>query len=74
MLNQIRAALDEAAYALDRLRNDAQEQMNIEQAGISLATCLREGGKVISCGNGGSMCDAMVLSTYRRSPAVGKIL
>lgn len=62
MLNQIRAALDEAAYALDRLRNDAQEQMNIEQAGISLATCLREGGKVISCGNGGSMCDAMHLA------------
>jgi D-sedoheptulose 7-phosphate isomerase len=31
----------------------------IETAGKLMATSLRNGGKIISCGNGGSMCDAM---------------
>jgi D-sedoheptulose 7-phosphate isomerase len=31
----------------------------VAQAGHTLAQCLRAGGKVISCGNGGSMSDAM---------------
>jgi D-sedoheptulose 7-phosphate isomerase len=31
----------------------------IEAAGKLLIDCFQSGGKVISCGNGGSMCDAM---------------
>lgn len=36
------------------------ENLNrVTQAGHILAECLRAGGKVLSCGNGGSMSDAM---------------
>lgn len=31
----------------------------IERAGDLMVTSIRSGGKIISCGNGGSMCDAM---------------
>jgi D-sedoheptulose 7-phosphate isomerase len=31
----------------------------IERAGDVMVTSIRGGGKIISCGNGGSMCDAM---------------
>src|SRR6266581_5193306 len=32
---------------------------NIKQAGDLLVSAIQHNGKVISCGNGGSMCDAM---------------
>ncbi|HEX8517733.1 MAG TPA: D-sedoheptulose 7-phosphate isomerase [Bacteroidia bacterium] len=31
----------------------------IEQAGKVMSASIKNGGKIISCGNGGSMCDAM---------------
>ena len=55
----VRAALDEAAAALDRLRADDTTLARIEQAGELLAAAFAGGGRVFSCGNGGSMCDAM---------------
>jgi D-sedoheptulose 7-phosphate isomerase len=55
----VRAALDEAAAALDRLRADDTALARIEQAGELLAAAFAGGGRVFSCGNGGSMCDAM---------------
>jgi len=55
----VRAALDEAAAALDRLRADDTTLARIAQAGELLAAALAAGGRVFSCGNGGSMCDAM---------------
>jgi D-sedoheptulose 7-phosphate isomerase len=55
----IRAALDEAATALDRLRRDDAMLARIERAGDLLAATFAAGGRVFSCGNGGSMCDAM---------------
>jgi D-sedoheptulose 7-phosphate isomerase len=55
----IAAALAEAAEALERLRHDAAAQAQIAAAGALLAATFRAGGKVLSCGNGGSMCDAM---------------
>ena len=33
--------------------------MAIENAGDAMVNALQNGGKIISCGNGGSMCDAM---------------
>ena len=59
MTFSIRAALDEAATVLDRLRADDATLARIEQAGELLATTFAGGGRVYSCGNGGSMCDAM---------------
>jgi len=55
----VRAALDEAAAALDRLRADDATLAHIEQAGELLASVFGAGGRAYSCGNGGSMCDAM---------------
>jgi len=55
----VRAALDEAAAALDRLRADDATLAHIAQAGERLAAAFAAGGRAFSCGNGGSMCDAM---------------
>jgi len=58
-VSSVRAALDEAAAALDRLRADDATLVRIEQAGQLLADTFAAGGRAFSCGNGGSMCDAM---------------
>jgi len=55
----VRAALAQAADALEALTRDANRLDSIAQAGARIAQSLRAGGRVFSCGNGGSMCDAM---------------
>ncbi|HZY81414.1 MAG TPA: D-sedoheptulose 7-phosphate isomerase [Cyclobacteriaceae bacterium] len=51
--------LDEARSVLDRfLKNPANIQV-IEKAAAVIVESFKKGGKVISCGNGGSHCDAM---------------
>ncbi|PKR81154.1 phosphoheptose isomerase [Brumimicrobium salinarum] len=51
----------------------------IEEAGKTLVSSLNNNGKIISCGNGGSMCDAMhfaeeLTGRYRNDrPAIGAI-
>ncbi len=55
----IRAALDEAAAALERTRQDASLIGAIDAAGKVLARAFTDGHRAYSCGNGGSMCDAM---------------
>ena len=55
----IRGALEEAASGLDRLRQDAGALAAIEAAGSVLAQAFAAGNRAYSCGNGGSMCDAM---------------
>jgi D-sedoheptulose 7-phosphate isomerase len=58
-MNPVRAALDEAAAALDALRANDAMLARIDAAGTLLADTFAAGGRVYSCGNGGSMCDAM---------------
>jgi D-sedoheptulose 7-phosphate isomerase len=55
----VRAALQQAHAALEALLADEAMLANIERAGALLAAAFAAGGKVYSCGNGGSMCDAM---------------
>jgi D-sedoheptulose 7-phosphate isomerase len=55
----VRAALDQAAAALERLRADDATLSHIERAGELLAAVFAAGGRAFACGNGGSMCDAM---------------
>jgi len=55
----IAAALAESAQALDALRRDDVAQRAIAAAGALLAGVLGSSGRVYSCGNGGSMSDAM---------------
>ena len=51
--------LAEASAALDALRGSAPALDAIAAAGRTMVDVLRAGGRVFSCGNGGSMCDAM---------------
>jgi len=60
MLNQhIKASLQEAQNSLSSLLANPQELLNIEAAACALIKSLGSQGTVFSCGNGGSMCDAM---------------
>lgn len=51
--------LSEAQSLLNQVLSDQSFLLSAQRAGEELVACLRSGGKVISCGNGGSMCDAM---------------
>ncbi|MCG7586523.1 D-sedoheptulose 7-phosphate isomerase [Photobacterium sp. OFAV2-7] len=55
----IRAELNEAAEVLNRFLSDEKNIADIEAAAKVLAESFKQGGKVLSCGNGGSHCDAM---------------
>lgn len=57
--DRIRAHFAQAASVLDRFMADEQNLEAIARAGAGMVEALKAGGKVISCGNGGSMCDAM---------------
>lgn len=52
---------DHFSAALDILQkfNISENHTKIENAGMSMVNSIKNGGKIISCGNGGSMCDAM---------------
>ncbi len=58
-LEQIKNNFTEAKQILDHFVADETNLKNIESAGNILVNSIDNGGKVISCGNGGSMCDAM---------------
>jgi D-sedoheptulose 7-phosphate isomerase len=51
--------LGEAQQVLDRFLNDPQQIEKIEQAANMMAAAIMNNGKILSCGNGGSHCDAM---------------
>lgn len=55
----IRGELSEAADTLAQFLSDDANIKSIEQAAVLLADSFKAGGKVLSCGNGGSHCDAM---------------
>jgi D-sedoheptulose 7-phosphate isomerase len=44
------------------LRNLAREAAEIERAALMMVQCLKKGGKILACGNGGSAADAQHLS------------
>lgn len=58
-IDVVRATLAEARGALDALLANDATLAAVARAGELLATTFAAGGKVYSCGNGGSMCDAM---------------
>jgi len=51
--------LQEAITVLTNFLNDKNNINQIEKAAELIANSFKEGGKVLSCGNGGSHCDAM---------------
>ena len=54
----IHAELTEARAVLDRFLADPNTLTNIAAAAEIMAGSLRSGGKILTCGNGGSLCDA----------------
>ena len=58
-IDRIRSHFTEAATLLERVMGDARTLEAIHDAGRLMVTSLKKGGKLISCGNGGSRCDAM---------------
>lgn len=55
----VAAQFDEAASLLDRVRHDPAFIDAVAAGGALLVAAFQAGHKVISCGNGGSHCDAM---------------
>ncbi|MCA6078015.1 D-sedoheptulose 7-phosphate isomerase [Fulvivirga sedimenti] len=51
--------LSEARDVLDNFLKDPAQLSLIEKAAVLIADRINDGGKIFSCGNGGSMCDAM---------------
>jgi len=56
---RIRQHLTEASETLRLFMADEKNIVHIEKAAALMAECLINGGKIITCGNGGSHCDAM---------------
>ena len=54
----IRAELTEARSVLDQFLADDRNLARIAEAAELMAASLRNGGKILTCGNGGSLCDA----------------
>ncbi|MCI9685036.1 D-sedoheptulose 7-phosphate isomerase [Vibrio parahaemolyticus] len=55
----IRSELNEAAEVLNKFLSDDHYIAQIEAAAKMIADSFKQDGKVLSCGNGGSHCDAM---------------
>lgn len=74
MKQHVKSSLMEAQRALQALLENPVALEGIEQAGSLLIETFARKGRVFSCGNGGSMCDAMhfaeeLTGRYRRDRA-----
>ena len=72
MIENIKASLEDAQDALTGLLANEATLLNIESAAEILIETFENGRRVFSCGNGGSMCDAMhfaeeLTGRYRRN-------
>jgi D-sedoheptulose 7-phosphate isomerase len=55
----IKTELEQASLVLNQFIQDSKNIALIEKAASLFAQSIRQGGKIMSCGNGGSHCDAM---------------
>lgn len=55
----IKNELEQASLVLNQFMQDPKNIALIEKGASLFAQTMRQGGKIISCGNGGSHCDAM---------------
>lgn len=75
----IHAELTEAQTVLDTFLNNQENLTRIAEAATIMVAAVKGGGKILSCGNGGSMCDAMhfaeeLTGRYRQNrPAIPAI-
>ncbi len=59
MISVVKGIMEDAARALDAVRSNDATLSAIARASEMMVASLKEGGTLFSCGNGGSMCDAM---------------
>lgn len=59
MNNFLTQSLAESQLTLKKFIESNENIQKLTSAIELLTTCLKNGGKIMSCGNGGSMCDAM---------------
>lgn len=78
-MDRVCTALDDASQALDALRKNEKTLKAVVAAAELMAARSREDGRIFSCGNGGSLCDAMhfaeeLTGRYRDDrPSIGAI-
>ena len=58
-METIKNELNEAYRLLKKFTDNKSNINAIESAAALMKDSIKNGGKIISCGNGGSMCDAM---------------
>jgi D-sedoheptulose 7-phosphate isomerase len=58
-MNHTREHFEQALQLLEQLMRDDVFVATVERAGGVMSDAVKAGNKIISCGNGGSMCDAM---------------
>lgn len=58
-MSSVKSHFEEALSVLNQFLADDNNFVQIERAGDLMVRSITSGGKVISCGNGGSMADAM---------------
>jgi len=58
-MNRIESHFHEALQTLKTFAADKEQMQNIQKAADAMIAQLQSGGKILSCGNGGSHCDAM---------------
>jgi D-sedoheptulose 7-phosphate isomerase len=59
MIDVVKTALRESQAALEHAMGSEPILQSIADAGRLMVDCLKNGGHIYACGNGGSMCDAM---------------
>jgi D-sedoheptulose 7-phosphate isomerase len=59
IIDQIKTNFQQAQEVLGYFISDPETWEKIEKAGNLIVQALKSGNKIISCGNGGSLCDAM---------------
>lgn len=78
-MNSIKQHFKEASDILTKFLSNDSNFEAIEKAGQLMVEAVKNDGKILSCGNGGSMCDAMhfaeeLTGKYRNDrPAIGAI-
>lgn len=55
----IKGELNQAAQTLSNFLQSADALSNVEAAAAKMVASIQSGNKIVSCGNGGSYCDAM---------------
>ncbi|NNF02356.1 MAG: D-sedoheptulose 7-phosphate isomerase [Bacteroidia bacterium] len=61
-MSDIKSIIQESISVKEKLLSDEQLLNTVESIADAIVTCLRNGGKVLFCGNGGSAADAQHLA------------